>query len=60
MHDKPHDAAGPWEKDMNQVVSDNAKNSSGKPMWLIMPDGSFFISPKAVDQASIQQLKFRS
>ncbi|AHG43613.1 hypothetical protein N018_13350 [Pseudomonas syringae CC1557] len=45
---------------MNKAVSSEAYNSSGKQMWICMPDGSFFISQKAVDQTSIQHLKLRS
>ncbi|MCI1736284.1 MAG: hypothetical protein LKM38_02660 [Pseudomonas veronii] len=45
---------------MKKAICSDAKDSSGKPMWLIMPDGSFFISQKAVDQASIQHLKLKS
>lgn len=42
---------------MEKVICSDAKDSNGKPMWILMPDGGFFISQKAVDQASIQRAK---
>ncbi|AZF09571.1 hypothetical protein C4J93_1357 [Pseudomonas sp. R2-37-08W] len=45
---------------MEKAICSEAKDSNGQPMWLLMPDGSFFISQKAVDQASIQHLKLKN
>ena len=45
---------------MQKAILSETKDSNGQPMWLLMPDGSFFISPNAVDQASIQHLKLKN
>ena len=42
---------------MEKVICSDTKDLKGKPMWILMPDGSFFISQEAVDQASIQRVK---
>ncbi len=44
---------------MGKVACSDAKDSSGKPMWCLMPDGSFFISQESVNQATIQHLKLK-
>jgi len=44
---------------MEKVICSNAKDSNGKPLWCLMPDGSLIISQKSVDQASIQHLKLK-
>ncbi|AZD67563.1 hypothetical protein SAMN04489802_2850 [Pseudomonas chlororaphis] len=44
---------------MKKAICSDAKDSAGKPMWCLMPDGSFFISQESVDQASIQHLKLK-
>ncbi|WLI36371.1 hypothetical protein [Pseudomonas sp. FP818] len=42
---------------MEKVVCSDAKDSGGNPMWILMPDGSFLLSQKAVDQGAIRRLK---
>lgn len=42
---------------MKKAIVSDAKDSSGKPMWLVMPDGSFYISRQAVEGATIQRMK---
>ena len=42
---------------MEKVVFSDAKDANGKPMWILMSDGSLIFSQKAVDQASIRHLK---
>lgn len=42
---------------MEKLVFSDAKDANGKPMWVLMSDGSLIISQKTVDQASIRQLK---
>lgn len=44
---------------MKTVICSEAKDSAGKPMWCLMPDGRFFISQKTVDQAAIRHLKLK-
>ncbi|MBJ2245166.1 hypothetical protein [Pseudomonas haemolytica] len=42
---------------MEKVVCSDAKDSNGKPMWILMPDGTLLLSQKAIDQGTIQHLK---
>jgi hypothetical protein len=45
---------------MKKTIAGSAKNSSGKVAWLMMPDGSFYISRQAVEDATIQHVKLRT
>lgn len=52
----PTTAAAPQEVEMEKAIFSDTKGSNGKPMWILMPDGSIFINQKYLKEATIQRV----